>query len=474
MQLDAPQSRYQQLENYYEGRQPLAFLSPDAAKALDGRFSRMSSNIPRLAVTSIAERLRIIGFTGADVWDDWVKNDLDQLCMSAHRDALLYGSSFVVVWAGADGTPQVSIESPKQMQVARDPGSREITAAVKRWRTKTQTFAVLYLPDRIEKWVAQTAGPATSGFELIEILDNPLGVVPVVELKNVDRTLVLGPWAGFAMFEPGLSEIDDLMPLVDGLNKMLTDLMVTSEYVGRPRRWATGIDLVERPILDADGNPVLDGNGEPKTEAVNPIPEGARAMVAEKPETKFGQLDSADLSHYEKGVGVLLGQIMAVSALPAHYIGITTANPATADAMRAAEASLTARAEARQLVFGRGWETVAKLMVAVRDSVPVAVVQVRIQWADASTRTLAQDTDAVVKMLQAGLLSKSGALRRLGYTQDEIDRELYDAERDALANANPEFSMAIAKHAELTAERMNQHGSPFPGTKMVDGQLKAA
>ena len=30
-------------------------------------------------------------------------------------------------------------------------------------------------------------------------------------------------------------------------------MMVTSEYVGRPRRWATGIELTEEPVLDADG-----------------------------------------------------------------------------------------------------------------------------------------------------------------------------------------------------------------------------
>lgn len=55
-----------------------------------------------------------------------------------------------------------------------------------------------------------------------------------------------------------MSEIEDLKPLVDALNKSLADMMVTSEYVGRPRRWATGVELVEEPVLDADGAQVLD------------------------------------------------------------------------------------------------------------------------------------------------------------------------------------------------------------------------
>jgi hypothetical protein len=57
----------------------LAFPSPEAKVALGTRFRRMASNIPRLAVTSLTERPRVTGFTGVDVWDDWLRNDLDQL-----------------------------------------------------------------------------------------------------------------------------------------------------------------------------------------------------------------------------------------------------------------------------------------------------------------------------------------------------------------------------------------------------------
>ncbi len=76
-------------------------------------------------------------------------------------------------------------------------------------------------------------------------------------------------------------------------------MMVTSEYVGRPRRWATGIELTEEPVLDDDGNPVLDDDGQPVTTEVNPIPEGHRAMISENDAAKFGQLHAADLAGYE-------------------------------------------------------------------------------------------------------------------------------------------------------------------------------
>jgi len=412
--LNEPLARYAELDRYYDGKQPLAFLSPEAKTALGNRFGVMASNIPRLAVTALAERLRITGFAGdADVWADWIRSDLDQTSGVAHREALLLGDSYVIVWADRFGRPRVSVESAKQVAVLTDPGSREVYAGIKRWEdaNRKTTEAVMYLPDKIVRLRADQQGAVANGFTVIDEFANPLGVVPVVNLRNTDR--ILGDF--------GCSEIDDLKPLVDALNKSLADMMVTSEYVGRPRRWATGIELTEEPVIDDDGNPVLDSDGQPLMREVNPIPEGHRAMISENDAAKFGQLNAADLAGYEASVRVILGQIMAVSTLPAHYLGVLTDNPASADALRAAEASLTARAEARQQQFGRSWESVARLMIAVRDGRdPNMIDDIRVQWADAATRSVAQEADAVVKLNQAGLLPASYALAKLGYSDDEI------------------------------------------------------
>ena len=113
--------------------------------------------------------------------------------------------------------------------------------------------------------------------------------------------------------------------------------------------------------------------------------------VSESEQAKFGQLQAADLAGYEASVRVILSQIAAVSCLPQHYLGVMHDNPASADALRASEASLTARAEARQQTFGRAWEQVARLMIAVRDGRdPDMIDDIRVQWADAATRSVAQ------------------------------------------------------------------------------------
>ena len=398
--LDAPTARIAELDRYYAGDQALAYLAPEAAKALGNRMARIATNIPRLAVGALGERLRVIGFARSgqpdpQLWDDWIRNDLDQTSTVAHREALTLGSAYVIVWADETGAPRVTVESARQVSVIRDPGTRRITAALKKWETATTTEAVLYEADTITRLRANHVGAATFGqFHTVEVLENPLGIPPVVALRNADRLL-----------DDGVSEMTDLIPLVDALNKLLADLMVSSEFYARPRRWATGLELAE----DEEGNPV------------NPIAEDYRMMISESPDTKFGQLAAADLSSYEASVRVILGQIMAVSGLPAHYIGILTDAPTSADAMRAAEASLSARASARQAQFGRAWEDVARLMVAVRTGQDPLSLDVRVHWADTTTRSVAQEADAAVKLYSAGLLPASTTLARLGYSDDEIN-----------------------------------------------------
>jgi hypothetical protein len=413
--LDERLEQITELEGYYEGRQPLAFLSPEAKAALGSRFGRMASNIPRLAVTSIAERLRVNGFTVAGqpspgLWRTWLRNDLDQLSGVAHREALALGRSYAITWADRTGRARVSIESAHQVAVHIDPGSRETLAAVKKWQTTTptgvpdKTFAVLYEPDKITRYAGKSSGSHT--FDVVEVLDNPLGVVPVTVLRNSDRLL-----------DDGVSEMQDLIPLVDGLNKTLTDLLVGSEYYARPRRWATGLELEEIPVLDAEGEPT----GE--TEAVNPIPDSSRVMINEDPAGKFGSLPAADLAAYEAAVRVLVSQLMACSTLPSHYVGIFSDNPASADALRAAEASLTARAEARQQMFGRSWEEVGRLILAIEAQRDPDEFEVSVRWSDPATRSVAQEADAAVKLHAEGILTTAEVRADLGIDPTESTSE---------------------------------------------------
>lgn len=412
--LDAPQGRYAGLARYHSGDQPLAFISPESRKALGNRLTRMGSNIPKLAISSMTERLKITGLGDQRAWRLFVQSDLDQLAVQAMTDSLLYGTGFILVWQ-RNGRPVASVESPRECAVLRDPADRSVIAGVKRWRTKTETHAMVYLPDRLEHHVAKSPGAATAGFEITETLNNPLGVVPLVPIDN------------------GSSEIDDIIPLVDALNKLLVDMMTASEAAGKPRRWISGLELAERPRVDDDGNPIVDDDGKPLIDFVSPIDDvnTIQTMISEEEGTRFGQLPATDLSGFKEGVQVILSQLQAVSALPSHYVGILTSQPNSADALRASEASLTARCEQKQLLFGRAFEQVGRLLVAVESGTDPADTPVRIRWASASSTGISLLADAYLKLASGGLVSKRTALAALGMTDDEIEAELELIKRDA-------------------------------------------
>lgn len=389
--LDGNAPQRARLDAYYAGTNPLTYLAPEVREALSGRLTRVSANVPRLLVDALTERLRLTGFDGADVWDAWTRLSGPLVADQVHHEALILGDAYVLVWGDQTGRAVMSAESPHRVAVLTDPASGDVTAAVKRWSTGTETHAVIYEADKITTLRADVAGATSGGFTVVKVADNPLGVVPVVPFVNSGRIL-----------EPGVSEMETVIPLSDANTKLLTDLLSASEATARARRWASGIELVE----DDDGNPV------------SPFAENDRMMISESPDSKFGQLPGADLASYDKAVGVIMRQISAVSGLPEHMLGIGGDNPTSADSIRASEAALTAKAEAKQRTLGKSWEQVARLLSAVETGTTPETVTA--SWADPTTRSEAALADAAVKLYASGLLPASHTLKRLGYSEDEI------------------------------------------------------
>lgn len=413
--LDESQSALSRLDSYFEGRQPAAFLSPKSREALGDRLRVLGINFPRLLVNSIAERLQVTGFRaiGEDAADDalwrvWHQNDMDAQAHLAHVDALTFGRSFVFVWQGAHG-PLVTVESARQVAVATDPATGEVRAAVKRWQDGQDHYAVVYEADKITKM----KGTNEAVLHAIETIDNPLGEVPVVQIVNRARLLDFN----------GSSEMTDILDLTDGLAKIMSDAMVTSENFARPRRWATGLEIVE----DDDGNPV------------NPFSnETDRLWQSEDPATKFGQFDGTRLDGYSDLVAVLTQQIGAVSGLPPHYLGLNGDQPPSADAIRSAEASLVARTVSKQRTYGRSWAKVADLIVKVRDGHNARDFETI--WGSPETRTPGQVADAAAKLAGIGVPLESVLAEPLGYSPSQIAQIRQARRAEALDKAGADLS----------------------------------
>lgn len=406
--IDEARPKLAGLDQYWSGDQPSAFMAPKSREALGNRLSKLAVNFPRLTVTSLAERLELTGFrlnggaeADAGVWSLWRRNRMRDASSQAHLDALVYGRSFVLVWADGQGRPTVTVESPLQVSTLTDPVTRRVTVALKRWTDDEGVArAVLYGPENVRKLTAGkvTAGIfPTTGWTVTETIPNPLGVVPVVPLVNRGRLLDT----------EGVSEMRDVLALADALNKLMSDAMVTSEYYARPRRWATGMEIVE----DDDGN------------VVDPFSnEAGRVWQSESPETKFGQFDGARLDGYADLTAVVTQQIGALTGLPPHYLGLHGDQPASADAIRSAEASLVSRAQELMRTFGAAWADVVALMVAIRDGADPLDVDVEPVWANPETRTPAQAADAAAKLHGIGVPLAVVLADTLSYTPEQIKR----------------------------------------------------
>lgn len=390
-QLDSCSSDRARLDAYFAGTNPLTYLAPEAREALGNRLTRVSANVPRMLVDALTERLRLVGFDGADVWPTWQRLHGATVADQVHRESMILGDAYVLVWGDQAGRAVLSPESAHHMTVTTDPETGIVTSALKRWTAGQQTFAVVYQADRVTSYRADVANATSGGFTVTQTVDNPLGVVPVVPFVNTGR---LG--------QSGVSEMEGVIPLSDANTKLLTDLLTASEATARARRWASGIELVE----DDDGN------------VISPFEENDKMLISEAEGSRFGQLPGADLASYDKAVGVIMRQISAVSGLPEHMLGIGGDNPTSADSFRASEAALTAKAEAKQHTLGRSWSRVANLITQVEGGARSETIVV--QWADPSTRSEAQVADAVTKLFATGLLPASYALKRLGYSEDDI------------------------------------------------------
>lgn len=405
--LDTTSPKLATLDSYWEGTQPAAYLSKDARDALGTALTGLAVNFPKLAVTSLAERLEVRGFreagsseaTDASLWRTWRRCHMLDGSAQAHMDALVYGRSFVIVWANEDG-PLVTVESPKQVAVKHDPATRKVIAAFKRWSVDNQAFGVLYEPERITRLSADSnvvdgAGFPSTGWQTVEVIPNPFGVVPVVPLVNRGRLLDLD----------GVSEMTDILGLTDALNKLLSDSLVSSEFYARPRRWATGLELQE----DEDGNVI-----QPFSNEANKV------WISEDEGTKFGQFDGARLDGYSDLIATVTNQIGALSGLPPHYIGINSAQPPSADAIRSAEASLVAKANSLQRTFGQAWANVAALVKAAETGKDPLEYDFEPVWSSEETRTTAQATDAAVKLHSIGVPLPAILSETLGWTPEQV------------------------------------------------------
>lgn len=399
------------------------------------RRSPARANIARPVVDRLAERLTVIGFRpGADappdpsLWGLWQSSGLDRASRVAHREALTVGRCYAMVWAGPDGRPRITAESAAQTYVWHDPASGERVAAVKVWAERQpgrpvdgvgDLRAVVFTQDTVSRWHGRGSEPQAATWTHTSTDPNPLGV-PVVRLA-----------VGGGLLTPdGESVLTDVEPLADAVDELLDGMLVASSFYADPRRFILG----ELPTDEA---------GEVDTEGAVDRTAGREWWL--EGVTEVGQLPPGDLEAYTKAIPQVLRLLAAVTGLPEHAVGLNPdANPSSADAIRAAEASLACRARDAQATLAEGWEEVMRLAVTVRDGVaPADLDGLETIWADPETRTVAGQADAAAKLVGMGVPVELALSEVLGWTPAQIAQLRVARRTQALDAAGIELLGAV-------------------------------
>lgn len=389
------------LNAYYDGALRLAALGITLPPEM--RNLAVVVNWPRLAIRSLEERLDVEGFrlagetgTSDRLWDWWQANNLDSRAPLAHREALVTGDAYVVVGRRADDeqTPLITVESGDHLHADVDPATGEARAAARVYAPDDNGVpqrAALYLPD-VNIYYELRSG---SGFVEVDAVEHDLGTTTVVPMLYQDRL----------SDETGRSEMLDIIGLTDACCRTLTNLGGAQELIAVPQRYVLG--ATSEDFRNQDGTP------KPAWEAYI-----GRIWALGNEEAKVGQFTAADLRNFTEVINQYSKLVSALTGLPPHYLGYSTENPTSADAIRSSESRLVKRSERAATTLEDAWERGMRLALRWIDDTD-DVPRLETKWRDPSTPTFAAKADAVTKLVQAGIIPKEAAWDQLGFSPEQ-------------------------------------------------------
>lgn len=378
-------------------------------------LNRMVVGWGSTVVDVLEERINLLGWsTEADVADV----NLADLFMDsgaaaeshqAHTDSLIYGIGFISVTAGGPGEPEVLVRAHSALHSTADVDLR--TGLAKSALTKhSPTSQTLWTATE----VVEMSRPSEHGQWRVETRTaHGMGRCPVVPLVNRSR----------AGDRHGRSEITPaIRTAIDSATRALKAMDVNREFYSVPQRYGIG--------LSADQFAGPDGQVSGWDMAASKMLLAPRDEDGEAPQ--FGEFSPVSPGPYLEQIRGLAGLVATEAGIPESYLGVSTANPSSADAIRQLEARLVTRAKRRCQMFEGAWSEVGRLAVAILTNTPVQDVPVvRCHWGEPGTPTTAATVDALVKLVQVGSVPADSDLlwEKAGFTEPERRKLRAEMER---------------------------------------------
>ena len=407
---------------YLNGTQPLTYMAPALEEEFGGRVTQLVINWPEIITEQYENVLDVTGFRvpsdprrdSADranegdesldelLWDIWKANDLDEQAPQLHTESIGLGCAYVISGPGdaADDAPIVTVESPLHAFARRHPRTRRINEGIKRWEEGTGDdkveWGTLYLPDsRI------TYRKVGSDWVEDQRYDHDLGSPLIVPFPNRPRMLT----------PDGRSEFQSVIPIANAINKMATDMMISGEFHAMPRRYVFG--LLKEDFEDEDGNPISEWKK---------MAGGIWASEANGKDVNVGQFNEADLTNFHQSIKLLFQIASIQAALPSYVTAFGGDNPASAEALKAAEITKNKRSERKVTVLGGAHAEVQRNNMRILGRYEKSMSRIETQFRPVATPTENQQADYAMKLVSQNIIPPQQARKDLGYTQEERRR----------------------------------------------------
>lgn len=425
--LKSRQKDYALYRDYAAGRHRLAFASDAFRSAFGSLFKQFAYNRCQGVVDALTDRLYVTGWenegagrrplTGAGpvrpdplvqaaeaVWD---RNMLDAQQGKVYEESATLGDAYVVVWPGPDGLARIVPNPGHCCCVLTDEESGATILGVKVWRVSRGPYAkqwrvTVYEPDRITKYV--TAGAAderpekAEGLRLYEDdeggpeLANPYGVVPLIHFPNNPR---MDGW--------GVSELRDVIPLQDGLNKSVADQLVASEFLAYGQRYAIGVEPEVDPATGEERMPFRPGID--------------RVWMVANEAARFGEFAATPVTGFLEAEDAWEVKIARVSKTPLSWLTQTGAAE-SGESKKMDEAPFVSKVIDRQRTHGPQWADAMALALAI-DGAPGDAATLAPTWANAEPRS-ERDAWEVGQLKIAAGVPQEQVWSENGYQEDEV------------------------------------------------------
>jgi len=406
-------TRYYQ---YYEGDQPTVYTAKRLEEIFQGLDANFTQNWCAVVVDSVRDRINLRNITVSSAADAWQAiMDDNQLLLESddvHEAALVTGEAFYIAWPDEDGNVQGFANDPWMCHVfyrADNPRQKEFAA--KWFRAGDELRLTLYYPDRLEYYTArQKEGlpENANAFRPAEPdqAENPYGMIPVFHFRLGRRPH---------------SDLKNVLPIQNGINKLLADMMVAAEYGAFKQRWvisnAEELGKLKNAPNEVWSIPAGDGVGQ---------------------QTTVGQFDATPLKNYLDAIDSQSMAISSITRTPKHYFFSIGSN-LSGEALNAMETPLNKKAQDRIDRFMPEWRAVTQFMLRVAGfDVPMSEVLVEFDRPElVQPRSDAETTQMEVN---AGIPLRT-AVRRRGWSDAQIAQMEQDradekaAEQASLATA---------------------------------------